>query len=215
MSKQSYSEGCNEQSDCAQRWLYLALSGSGKGDRSLSLRKALEMYLGAKSNRAAIGMGGVGSSYAPTRSNIESFDLALVDASTLATGSGCSPRSDGEFLGLNGKGPFSVVRDHISPSDRELIDGICNDKAFVAEENFWSNQKDVDTDKSAQSNQDAYDFGASARVVEVRPSKESPDQNSKAGKEEVGARAVDLSVIHSTILSQFITITADSIKAVR
>jgi hypothetical protein len=215
MSKQSYGEGCNEQSDSGQRWLHLAFSGSGKGDRSHSLREVLEPHLGSKGNRAAIGMRGVSSSNASARSNIETFDLALMDTSAFSTGSSGGPRPRSEFLGFNGKGPFSVVGDYIRPSDRELINGICDDNAFVAKKNLWPNQEDVNADKSAQSNQDANDFGASTGLVEVRPGKESPEQYSKAGKEQVGARAVDLFVIHSTILSQFITITADSIKAVR
>ena len=173
--------------------------------------KALEVDARTISDRSTIGVGGVGSTHAPTLVDIEAFDLSMVNAAAVSPRDGGGPGANRELFGLDGKSPARIHRNHISPTNGELHEGIRDYYSLITEENFGANQEDVNTDKKKERHEEARYLTRSSTLVETRPHKEATECNAYASEEQVGSRAVGTLITHLIILSH---LSADSIKAV-
>ena len=214
MFQQSYSYRCNQGEQSDSKELQLAFLASGKGLFDLSLLKILQLRSQPESCSAAICEGGVSSADASTLVDIKSSDFGVMDAATLSSGSGSRPGVNLELRSLDSQSPSSIDEQDISPTNRVFVQGVDDNHSFIAKNYFGANQVEINRDEREERNQHICSLRSGARVIEVRPGEKSADYCSEERKIEVGARTEDLSVIHSTILSQITTITSDTIKAV-
>lgn len=214
MSQQSYCDCSNQGSKSESEELKAALLAGGKGLLDLSLLKFLEFSSRPEGSSSTIGIGGVGSADVSALVDIEPSDFSVMDAATLLSRGWGSPSGNLEHIRFNGQRPTGIDQKNVTPTDRVLVKRIDDDHSLIAENYFGANQVEVDTNERKERNQSASNFGSGARVVEIRPGKKSADYYTENSEVEVGSRAEDLLVIHSTILSQITTITSDTIKAV-
>lgn len=174
--------------------------------------EALKANPGTVGSSSTVGVRGIGFSNAFAQLDVKTLDLSVMDTLTLvAAGSGSRPRTDRKLFSFNRQSPAGIQLYDIRPTHGDFFQRISDDYTFVTERDFRANQKYVNANQHEKRYQNASQFGGRATLVETRPRKESAKNSSKPSKDQVGARAVGLLVIHPAILPH---LAADSIKAV-
>ena len=201
-----------EARDSNKQRFPLTYSICSKGLVAARILEALKANPGAKGSSSTVGVRGVGFSNAFAQLDVKTLDLSVMDTLTLvAAGSGSRPRTDRKLFSFNRQSPAGIQLYDIRPTHGDFFQRISDDYTFVTERDFRANQKYVNTNQHEKRYQNARQFGGRATLVETRPSKESAENNPKPSEDQVGTRAVGLSVIHPAILPH---LAADSIKAV-
>ena len=194
----------------------LSASISFKGDGAGVILKSRDSNSSPIDSRSTIRPGGVAGAHALTPINSKSSDIFDVNIAGVVTPRSCSrPGTDTKVLSGEGEGPAGVKINNISPSDRYLLQGIGDHNALVVESNFRTYQEGVDAGQDCGSDAAIDCNGSGASLVEARPDKEPAHRHTYSRKDQVGARAVGIGVIHSRILSQDSGKALHLVKAVR
>ena len=212
MTKSVSGDCAYEARDSNKQRIPLTYSTRSEGLESVGMLEAFKSNSGAKGSSSTVGVRGIGFSNAFAHLDVKTLDLSVMDTLTLvAARSGSRPRTDRKLFSFNRQSPAGVKLYDVRPTDGENFERISDDYTFVTEGDFRANQKYVYANQYEKRYQNSRQFAGGVTLVETRQDKKSTEYGSNPGKDQVGARTVDLSVIHPAILSHLL---ADSIKAV-
>ncbi len=190
----------------------MTYSTRGKRLESARVLEALETNPGTVGGCSAIRVGRISRSNAARQFDTQTSDFRVMDTPTaVATRSGSRPRTDRKIFRFNRQSPAGVELYDICPTDGDFFERVSDDKTLVANGNLRTDQENINTYQHKEGNEYGRYFADGTTLVETRPYKESAEYNSKPGKDEISPRTVNLSVIHTSILSY---LAPDSIKAV-
>ena len=206
---------CQKRERSYKEWSDRSVPISFKGVDFGVIFKSCDSNSSAVNSGSTIGPGGVAGAHTLTPINSKSSDIFDVNIAGVVTPRSCSrPGTDTKVLSGEGEGPAGVKINNISPSDRYLLQRIGDHNALVVESNFWTYQEGIDAGENRSSDADTDLNRSGVALVEARPDKEPAHRHTYSGKDQVGARAVGIGVIHPRILSQDSSKALHSAKAV-
>ncbi len=144
-----------------------------------------------------------------------------MNAPAVSSGSSGSPRLHGESTGLDGQGPTVVNRDYLRPTDGKFVHWVDDDHPLIAKDDFWANQKNIQTDQDRKNNKSANKLAGQRVLKGSRPKKKSTEESADSSLSQTEFGTKGLTVAHPHILSHLVpdsfsmdANSVDSIKAV-
>jgi hypothetical protein len=162
---------------------------------------------------STIGAWRVSSSHTAPQFDAETLNFIGMDVSRMmASGSGSGPGANRKIFSFNRQRPFGVKVQDVSPTDRDLFDGVNDDDSFIKEGNFWANQKNVNGEGNENGNATAGGFSGAPTLVETGPEEKGAQYKTDAREDHIGVRTVSVDVGHCSIITYQ---ASDIVKAVQ
>jgi len=193
------------------------ITGNFKGQRGInpflsSPSKFIQAQLGKMCGNATISAGRKSRSYTAGFRNLHSLNFGSVDGSrVMPTGTGSGPRIDLPAHCVNAKSPTSINFLDVSPTDRELRNGVSDDQPVFEEGYFRFKQKNVDQIRNKNRDQNGAPPVNQTTLQDARPEKKTIQCATDTTEPVIHIGPKSLWAIHPPILSQLVI---NSVKVV-